>query len=356
MKKPNDKEMRKENLRTRRIPIVKWEEKVNLFLKGEVEAYGTSIVRECVPDGEYIDLLGVGGEKGVLLIYDPLARQKRVLQILLPDLVPEQNTRFFRSYALLCSIVQKELQAGRIPPFPVVYEARKYPPYVVSEYVDGVTLEDYIRVQGEEMGLLDRLILFRKLAVGLHMLHERGVVHRDVKPTNVMIANDGTPKWIDFGIALSQADNPLTRTGQALGTEDYMAPEQFKDAANVDRRADVYALAKLLFFIICGNQSWDPVELPPELIMVIPRALQDQPARRHQTVAELLEDVSEAYPDFNLLGGAALQENDMSVAEAFVELLVLFGGNVALVKKLVGASMGEWDYLMRNAKSHVLRQ
>jgi len=112
--------------------------------------------------------------------------------------------------------------------------------YIVSEYVDGVSLEGLI---GRERYLPDdiALLIFADCCRALAYAHAKGVVHRDIKPGNILISRDGEVKLTDFGVAVSKEDDDarLTRAGTTVGTPSYMAPEQFRNAANVDTRADI---------------------------------------------------------------------------------------------------------------------
>lgn len=324
-----------------------------MFLAGHVEMYADSLVKSCVPSAEYIKVLGQGAQSIVLLIKDMLLGQQRVLHIRLPGLCLEAEQRFVRSAKILSTIVSSELRKGHVPPFFMVYSVSTYPCHMVSQYIKGVTLREYIENQ-PTLGLCERLGIFKRLSFGLHLLHQNAIVHRDVKPDNILVDDLGMSRWIDFGIAMSAYENPLTRTEQALGTPDYAAPEQMHDAANVDERADIYSFGKVLFYLVTGDESFDPEKLPLELLMVIPRALQDDRTRRHQTVLELLEDVSEAYPDYQLLGNTLPEMGDLTVGRAFQELLTLFSGNTGKLKQFLDLDYGEWEELMNIAKSEVI--
>lgn len=328
-------------------------ESYNLFLAGETELYADPLVKACVPHGEYIRFLGQGGEKAAILYKDLHLQQLRVLQIMLPELTMEAEKRFFRGARIQSKIAAAEMARGQVPPFPIVFGVNEYPPYILMEYVKGVTLREYMDNQ-PGLGLVEKLHMFKQIALGLSLLHGHNVVHRDVKPDNIMVDEFGFPRWIDFGIAMSAAENPLTSTNQALGTPDYAPPEQMDDAANVSHLADVYALGKVLFYLITNEESFNPEKLPCEMLMVLPRTLMAYPERRHQSVMELLEDVADSYPDVNLLGDDRPNLTDRSVAGAFCMLIILFGANPGKVKMLLRATLTEWEELMQMAKLEML--
>jgi serine/threonine-protein kinase len=140
---------------------------------------------------------------------------------------------------------------------------------LVQEYIDGEDLAAHFRRRGP-LPLLALAPILRDVAAALDAAHAAGVVHRDVKPSNIML--EGAPDRVrravlmDFGVALSSEDRRLTQAGNIIGTLDYIAPEQVRDAARVDGRADVYALAATVFHLVAGRPPF--VERTP-LAMVM---------------------------------------------------------------------------------------
>ncbi|MCA9155197.1 MAG: protein kinase, partial [Planctomycetales bacterium] len=145
--------------------------------------------------------------------------------------------------------------------------------YLVMEFVDGVDLARVVQ-QGGSLPLADACEVIRQAALGLAYVHRQGRVHRDVKPSNLMLANDGTVKILDLGLAQvaeytieeggggaddllggsSKAD--LTRTHQVMGTLEYMAPEQARDSRRVDYRADIYSLGATFYKLLTGHSPF----------------------------------------------------------------------------------------------------
>jgi serine/threonine protein kinase len=144
--------------------------------------------------------------------------------------------------------------------------------YLAMEYVDGVTLQQLVKQNGPlPIGVAAEVI--RQAAVGLQHAYEKGLVHRDIKPGNLMLSVDGEVKLLDLGLGRLRADLDATRqmehpdlsvAGMAMGTVDYMAPEQWRDSSKVDIRADIYALGCTLVYLIAGRPPFSGEEFPTD--------------------------------------------------------------------------------------------
>jgi hypothetical protein len=192
-------------------------------------------------------------------------------------------------------------------------------PYLVLEFVDGETLRE--RLRHGPLPVVDAARIAALTADVLAAAHAGGVLHRDVKPDNVMLARDGGVRVLDFGIARAMADDaPLTRTGEILGTPEYMAPEQLLDGPEAtDERTDVHALGVLLYELLTARspfhganlfqalklvESLVPVapstlraEVPKALDAVVGRALQKRREDRYASAAAFAAAVREAVPE-----------------------------------------------------------
>jgi serine/threonine protein kinase/tetratricopeptide (TPR) repeat protein len=182
------------------------------------------------------------------------------------------------------------------------------PPYIVMRYLEGGTVRDVL-AQGP-LPLDEVAYLIQQVGSALHYAHRQGIVHRDVKPANVLIDTEGNAFVSDFGIARildesARRGKSLTMTGSSVGTPAYMAPEQIQGQAHVDERVDIYALGVLLFEMVTGELPFqgpslvqllyqhlkDPVpdpralrpELPPTLGNVIQQAMAKEPQDRFGT-------------------------------------------------------------------------
>src|SRR3954451_19053732 len=187
-------------------------------------------------------------------------------------------------------------------------------PYIVLEYVEGETLKQRINRVGA-LDVQEALAYAIEVARGLTVAHHRKMVHRDIKPQNVLIDAEGRAKLTDFGISRQLAQDGMTATGRVLGTTDYVAPEQAMGHP-VDQRSDVYSLGVVLYEMLIGQVPFHAdsqvgvamkhvnEELPdvqqrrPELsaaaAMVVERATAKDPDRRYQQVGELIDDLSTA--------------------------------------------------------------
>ncbi|MEX2426065.1 MAG: protein kinase [Thermomicrobiaceae bacterium] len=180
--------------------------------------------------------------------------------------------------------------------------------FMVMEWVDGPNLKEYMRGQGQ-LSPAEAARIMRDVLQGLQAIHEAGIIHRDVKPQNVLVDPNGTAKISDFGIARGALDAGLTDTGMALGTAAYMAPEQAR-AGEIGPSADLYAAGVILFELLTGRlpfpgenplqvmyhhvneQPPDPRQfndaIPEGLALVVLKALAKEPEDRFASAAEML--------------------------------------------------------------------
>ena len=181
-------------------------------------------------------------------------------------------------------------------------------PYIVMEYVQGRELRDYLKDR-QPMPLRNAVAVILQVLQALGHAHAHGVVHRDIKPGNIILLADGQVKVTDFGIARLELSGGLTQVGMAVGTPGYMAPEQFS-AQEVDRRADLYAAGVVLFEMLTGVRPFSgrsagelmyqvlnepPLQatqlnprLPAELDALFVKALAKTPEQRFQEAGEFV--------------------------------------------------------------------
>ena len=186
--------------------------------------------------------------------------------------------------------------------------------YFAMEYVDGFTLMRILDRQGGRLKVGDALHVLLACARALQCAHEHQIVHRDVKPSNILISRLGHVKLTDLGLAKPLGgDASLTDSGVCMGTPQYMAPEQSRSAKHADARSDIYALGGVLYRMLTGQlpfRAEAAIELllakeqglflstrrlndtvPPKLDLIIDKMLARSPQRRHQSCAEVIRDL-----------------------------------------------------------------
>lgn len=263
--------------------------------------------------------LGGGGMGVVYLAEQERPKRLVALKLIRSDLLesPSARERFRREAQAASSIVHP----GLCPVFEVG-EADGVP-YMVMPYLEGITLATRIAELAAARGhsaptassvSRDLVSLVAVVARAVHHAHEHGLVHRDIKPGNIMLLTDGRPMLLDFGLArdISRDELTLTRTGERVGTPAYMAPEQLRgDAGAIDRRADVYALGLVLYEVALLERPFGggdvlalreniasgirPVSLrrrvPFDLASIVLKASDPDPRRRYATAAEFADDL-----------------------------------------------------------------
>lgn len=188
-------------------------------------------------------------------------------------------------------------------------------PYLVMEFIDGESLGAKVEREGP-MEELAAIKIIAQVAQALHRVHKENLVHRDVKPDNILLEKTGVAKLTDLGLVKEKqsGDMNLTRSGRGLGTPNFMAPEQFRDAKNADPRCDIYSLGATFYTLVTGelpykcanpldawmqkvqNELIAPKDLNPKIShrtdWAIRRAMNGDPAVRPANCREFIEDIT----------------------------------------------------------------
>jgi eukaryotic-like serine/threonine-protein kinase len=264
------------------------------------------------------DLLGRGGMAEVHIGRDTRLGRTVAIKLLRTDLArdPSFQARFRREAQSAASLNHPNIVA--------VYDTGEEPmpdgsgvaPYIVMEYVQGETLREVLR-SGRRLLPERSLEIAEGILAALDYSHRHGIIHRDVKPGNVMLTPSGQVKVMDFGIARAIADSAatMTQTSAVLGTAQYLSPEQAR-GETVDARSDVYSAGCLLYELLTGRPPFtgdSPVsvayqhvrefavppsqldaEIPASYDAVVMKSLAKDPAQRYQTAAEMAADLERA--------------------------------------------------------------
>ena len=275
---------------------------------------------------EVSEQIGVGGFGAVYRGRDPFI--KRTVAIKTCQVNDEEiKHRFFREAELAGNLHHRNITT--------IYDfgVENGIPYIVQEFLTGEDLDKVIK-RGEAIPVTRKLEILMAITDGLGYAHNASIVHRDVKPANIRVLEDGTVKVMDFGIAKSmQTESNLTQTGITLGTSAYLAPEQIRGEA-IDRRTDVFAMGVLAYELLTYrkpfrgehlstvlykilNETPEPIEtlaqdVPPALATAVKGAMAKVPAERYPTMEAFRKDLQAIYRE---LSGHSGQHATPSLAE-----------------------------------------
>ena len=252
-------------------------------------------VARCFPLMEVIELAGHGGMGAVYKVRQPQLGRFAALKFLFPEKQrsPHFAERFEREASTLAALSH--------PNIVKVYDFGKVDDrfYLLMEFVDGLTLRQLSRAR--KLSPAEVVGIVPKICDALQYAHDQGVIHRDVKPENILLDKTGQVKIADFGIAkMLNLPGNLTLTGSmdVVGTPLYMAPEQIENPQIVDSRADIYSLGVVFYEMLTGELplgKFQPpsqkLETDPRLDEVVIHALEKEPDRRYQQVGQMKTDV-----------------------------------------------------------------
>lgn len=260
-------------------------------------------------DGRYEikEIIGVGGMAVVYKAFDNQENRVVAVKILKEEFISnEEFVRRFKNESKAIAMLSH-------PNIVKVYDVSfgDLIQYIVMEYIDGITLKEYIEREGS-LRWKDAVHFTIQILKGLQHAHDKGIVHRDVKPQNIMVLPDGTIKVTDFGIARFARSEQRTITDKAIGSVHYISPEQAR-GERTDEKTDIYSVGVILYEMLTGRlpfqaesavsvaimQLQREPQLPTEINGSIPlgleqitmHAMQKSPERRYQSASEMLCDL-----------------------------------------------------------------
>ena len=262
-------------------------------------------------DGRYEvqEIIGVGGMSVVYKAYDNVDDRIVAIKILKDEFLNnEEFKRRFKNESKAIALLSHE---NIVRVYDVNFGEKLQ--YIVMEYIDGITLKEYINKQNS-ITWNDAVYFMTQILRAVQHAHDKGIVHRDIKPQNIILLPNGTLKVTDFGIARFSRSATKTLTEQAIGSVHYIAPEQAK-GEQTDERADIYSMGVVLYEMLAGKVPFDSENavsvalmqvqanaekltqinpnIPKGLEQICVHAMQKNPDDRYQSATEMLLDIEE---------------------------------------------------------------
>ena len=262
-------------------------------------------------DGRYEihELIGVGGMAYVYKAYDRVEDRWVAIKILKEEF--SNNSDFLRRFRNESKAIAVLSHPNIVNVYDVSFGDQLQ--YIVMEYIDGITLKEYIEQEGA-IRWNEAVHFTMQILMALECAHEKGIIHRDIKPQNIMLLQDGTIKVADFGIARFLQSETTTMTDKAIGSVHYIAPEQARGDYITDK-ADIYSVGVMLYEMLTGKlpfvadnavsvalmqlqaKAVKPRELNPSIPLgleqITMKAMEKNPADRFQSAGEMLDDLDQ---------------------------------------------------------------
>lgn len=262
-------------------------------------------------DGRYelLELIGVGGMADIYKAKDITEDRVVAVKILKNEFMGSEDfIRRFRNESKAIALLS---HPNIVKIYDVGFTDKLQ--FIVMEYIDGIALTEYISKQGV-LKWKDVVHFTMQILKALQHAHDRGIVHRDIKPQNVMLLSDGTIKVMDFGIARFNRETDKTMSEKAIGSVHYISPEQARGDVT-DERSDIYSIGIMMYEMLSGKKPFDgdsPVaialmhmqsnakkmselnkSIPEGLEEITEKAMQKEPSKRYQTAGEMMKDIEE---------------------------------------------------------------
>ncbi len=262
-----------------------------------------------------VKLIGSGGMANVYLGIDMNTGVNVAIKILKPEF--SSDDEFIRRFDAEAKSVASLNHANIVKVYGVGHEGNFR--YIVQEYIEGITVKDLINQNGH-LDWRNAVPIVIQIGLALDYAHQNGIVHRDIKPQNILISRDRVAKITDFGIARAASSTTITMTGVQMGSVHYFSPEQAR-GGNVGPQSDIYSLGVTLFEMVTGRLPFDgdsnvaiavkhlqetpPVPsslmqgIPKGLDSIIAKCMQKSPERRYQTMRQLVTELDSLLVDPN---------------------------------------------------------
>ena len=279
-------------------------------------------------DGRYeiTELIGVGGMADVYKATDVVDNKVVAVKILKKEFA--ENEEFLRRFRNESKAIALLSHPNIVKVYDVGFSDKLQ--FIVMEYIDGITLKEYIDNE-KVLTWKDSVHFIIQVLRALQHAHDRGIVHRDIKPQNIMLFTDGTIKVMDFGIAKFARDDNGTATDQAIGTVHYISPEQAR-GDETDEKSDIYSVGVMLYEMLTGQKPFDtdnPISvavmhmqqtperprainpnIPAGLEEIILRAMEKDAENRYQTASDMIRDIEAFKANTSMTFGYYTEENE----------------------------------------------
>lgn len=260
-------------------------------------------------DGRYeiTELIGVGGMAEVYKGVDVIDNKSVAIKILKKEYA--ENEEFLRRFRNESKAIAVLSHPNIVKIYDVGFSDKLQ--YIVMEYIDGITLKEYIEEE-KVLTWKDTVHFIIQVLRALQHAHDKGIVHRDIKPQNIMMFNDGTIKVMDFGIAKFAREDGKTATDQAIGSVHYISPEQASGSVT-DAKSDIYSVGAMMYEMLSGRKPFDsdnPVAIavmhmhdiperprainpaiPDGLEEIVLKAMEKAPEDRYRTTGDMIADI-----------------------------------------------------------------
>lgn len=277
-------------------------------------------------DGRYeiTELIGVGGMADVYKATDIIENKIVAVKILKKEF--SENEEFLRRFRNESKAIALLSHPNIVKVYDVGFSEKIQ--YIVMEYIDGITLKEYIENE-RVLTWKDSVHFIIQVLRALQHAHDRGIVHRDIKPQNIMLFTDGTIKVMDFGIAKFAREEGTTATDTAIGTVHYISPEQARGDVT-DEKSDIYSVGVMLYEMLTGQKPFDtdnPVtvavmhmqniperprainpDIPAGLEEIILRAMEKDCENRYQTASDMIRDLEAFKTNTQMVFGYYVEE------------------------------------------------